>query len=98
MPHGGSTVGGNSAIRVSAGERSSPSTLALPAGTVKVTNPTILSHVSAALQGQPMSVAVRTSTQSPVRIQTSALQTQQTTQTQQGQQQNQQQGQQGGSQ
>lgn len=90
-------VGGNSGIRVSAGERSSPSALALQAG--KMTNPAILSQVSAALQGQPMSVAVRTPTQSPVRIQTSALQTQQTTQTQQGQQQTQQQGQQpGGSQ
>lgn len=90
-------VGGNSGIRVSAGERSSPSALALQAG--KMANPAILSQVSAALQGQPMSVAVRTPTQSPVRIQTSALQTQQTTQTQQGQQQTQQQGQQpGGSQ
>ncbi|XP_037797000.1 uncharacterized protein LOC119592240 [Penaeus monodon] len=94
---GSSVVGGNSGIRVSAGERSSPSALALQAG--KMTNPAILSQVSAALQGQPMSVAVRTPTQSPVRIQTSALQTQQTTQTQQGQQQTQQQGQQpGGSQ
>lgn len=88
-------MGGASAIRVSAGERSSPSTTlhSLPGGTVKVTNPTLLSQVSATLQGQPMSVAVRTPTQSPVRIQTSALQTQQTTQTQQ--QQGQQQGQQG---
>lgn len=94
---GSSVVGGNSGIRVSAGERSSPSALALQAG--KMANPAILSQVSAALQGQPMSVAVRTPTQSPVRIQTSALQTQQTTQTQQGQQQTQQQGQQpGGSQ
>ncbi|KAG7162494.1 putative helicase domino-like 3 [Homarus americanus] len=90
---GSTVVGGGSAIRVSAGERSSPSTLALSAGTVKVTNPALL---SAALQGQPMSVAVRPSTQSPVRIQTSALQTQQTTQTQQQQQTTQQQGQQQG--
>ncbi|KAK8744191.1 hypothetical protein OTU49_001046, partial [Cherax quadricarinatus] len=74
---GSTVVGGGSAIRVSAGERSSPSTLALSAGTMKVTNPAILSQVSAALQGQLMSVAVRTPTQSPVRIQTSALQTQQ---------------------
>nr|XP_045582866.1 helicase domino-like isoform X2 [Procambarus clarkii] len=94
---GSTVVGGGSAIRVSAGERSSPSTLALQAGTMKVTNPAILSQV-AALQGQPMSVAVRTPTQSPVRIQTSALQTQQTAQTQQQQQQQQQQNQQQGQQ
>lgn len=84
----GSTVPvGSSSIRVSAAERSSSSALALPAGAVKVTNPTILTHMSAAtLQGQPMSVAVRTPTQSPVRIQTtSSLQTQQTTQVQQQQ-------------
>ena len=84
-------MGGTPAIRVSGGERSSASTSlhSLPGGSVKVTNPTLL---SATLQGQPMSVAVRPPTQSPVRIQTSALQTQQTTQTQQ---QAQQQGQQG---
>lgn len=89
----GSTVpGGSSNIRVSAAERSSSSALALSAGAVKVNNPAILTHMSAAaLQGQPMSVAVRTPTQSPVRIQTSSsLQTQQTTQ---GQQQQGQQGQ-----
>ncbi|XP_066970320.1 helicase domino isoform X4 [Macrobrachium rosenbergii] len=88
---GSPVVGGGSAIRVSAGERTTTSTLALQSGSVKVTNP-ILSQVSAALQ--PMSVAVRTPTQSPVRIQTSALQTQQTTQTQQQPQQQSQQGQQ----
>ncbi|XP_068211113.1 helicase domino-like isoform X3 [Palaemon carinicauda] len=88
---GGPGVAGASAIRVSAGERSSASTLALQSGSVKVTNP-ILSQVSAALQ--PMSVAVRNPTQSPVRIQTSALQAQQTTQTQQQPQQQSQQGQQ----
>ncbi|XP_064088825.1 helicase domino-like [Macrobrachium nipponense] len=88
---GSPVVGGGSAIRVSAGERTATSTLALQSGSVKVTNP-ILSQVSAALQ--PMSVAVRTPTQSPVRIQTSALQTQQTTQTQQQPQQQSQQGQQ----
>ncbi|KAG0717332.1 Helicase domino [Chionoecetes opilio] len=94
---GSTVVGGASAIRVSAGERSSPSTSlhALPGGTVKVTNPTLLSQVSTTLQGQQ----IRAPTQNPVRIQTSALQTQQTTQTQQQQQHQQhqhQQGQQGG--
>ncbi|XP_050722344.1 helicase domino-like [Eriocheir sinensis] len=89
---GSTVVGGASAIRVSAGERSSSSANlhSLPGSTVKVTNPTLL---SATLQGQPMSVSVRAPTQSPVRIQTSALQTQPTTQSQQ---QAQQQGQQGG--
>lgn len=91
---GPTVVSGGSAIRVSAGERSTSSTLALQTGQVKVPNSAILSQVSAALQGQPMSVAVRPPTQSPVRIQTSALQTQQTTQTQQQSQQLSQQGQQ----
>ncbi|KAK7077901.1 hypothetical protein SK128_004066 [Halocaridina rubra] len=88
---GSNVVGGASAIRVSAGERTTSNTLAMPTGTVKVTNPTILSQGLATFQGQPMSVAVRTPTQSPVRIQTSALQSQQTTQTQQQSQQGQQQ-------
>lgn len=84
---GSPVPGGTSNIRVSAAERSSSSTLALSAGGVKVSNNAILTHMSAAtLQGQPMSVAVRTPTQSPVRIQTSSsLQTQQTTQVQQQQ-------------
>lgn len=85
MSAGSTVVGGTSAIRVSAGERPSSSTglHSLPGSTVKVTNPTLL---SATLQ------AVRTPTQSPVRIQTSALQTQPTTQAQQQAQQQSQQG------
>ena len=78
---GSSAVGssGPSAIRVSSGDRPSSTLAAIQANAVKVTNPTLISQVNAALQAnnQSLPVSVRAPTMSPVRIHTSTLSSQQ---------------------